>query len=75
MWFYAGNGKGTKNMVILPYKDRLELFSRYLQQLILESLGKELDLEGTTVNQGIAVYCNKVATDQHYYIQQLIDVI
>ena len=29
MWFYAGNGKGTKNMIVLPYKDRLELFSKY----------------------------------------------
>ena len=31
-------------MVILPYKDRLLLFSRYLQQLIMESLGKQFDL-------------------------------
>src|SRR5204863_9065057 len=23
MWFYAGNGRGEKDMVILPYKDRL----------------------------------------------------
>ena len=44
-WFASGNGKGTKNMVVLPYKDRLELFSKYLQQLLMESLGKELDLE------------------------------
>ena len=28
-------------MVILPYKDRLALFSKYLQQLVMESLGKE----------------------------------
>src|SRR5688572_26597989 len=46
MWYWAGNGKGTKNLVVLPYKDRLELFSKYLQQLIMESLGKELDLNG-----------------------------
>ena len=45
-WYESGNGNGTKNMVILPYKDRLELFSKYLQQLVLESLGKELDLDG-----------------------------
>ena len=73
MWHYIGNGKGAKDMVILPYKDRLELFSRYLQQLVMESLGKELDLEGTEVNQGIAVYGNKGSTDQHAYIQQLRD--
>ena len=71
MWFYAGNGKGTKNMVILPYKDRLELFSKYCQQLIMESLGKEKDLDGKVVNQGIAVFGNKGSTDQHSYIQQL----
>ena len=39
-------------MVVFPYKDRLELFSKYLQQLIMESLGKANDLDGTTVNQG-----------------------
>lgn len=71
MWFYATNGKGEKDMVILPYKDRLELFSRYLQQLIMESLGKEKDLDGNTVHQGIAVYGNKGSTDQHAYVQQL----
>src|SRR5208283_15942 len=54
---------------------RLELFSRYLQQLVMESLGKELDLDGKTVNQGIAVYGNKGSTDQHAYIQQLRDGI
>jgi glucose-6-phosphate isomerase len=60
-------------MVILPYKDRLELFSRYLQQLVMESLGKERDLDGTVVHQGIAVYGNKGSTDQHAYVQQLRD--
>ena len=75
MWFYAGDGQGKKDMVLLPYKDRLELFSKYLQQLIMESLGKELDLEGNTVNQGIAVYGNKGSTDQHAYVQQLRDGI
>ncbi len=70
-WYAAGQGKGLKDMVILPYKDSLSLFSRYLQQLIMESLGKEKDLAGTVVNQGIAVYGNKGSTDQHAYVQQL----
>lgn len=70
-WYHCGCGKGGKDMVILPYKDRLELFSRYLQQLVMESLGKELDLSGKVVNQGIAVYGNKGSTDQHAYVQQL----
>jgi glucose-6-phosphate isomerase len=71
MWFHAGNGRGAKDMVILPYKDRLMLMSRYLQQLVMESLGKEKDLSGKGVNQGIAVYGNKGSTDQHAYVQQL----
>src|SRR5437867_1249271 len=73
MWYYAGNGKGEKDMVILPYKDRLALFAKYLQQLVMESLGKEKDLEGKIVHHGIAVYGNKGSTDQHAYVQQLRD--
>ena len=72
-WYYVGHGKGEKDMVILPYKDRLALFSRYLQQLVMESLGKEKDLDGKIVHQGIAVYGNKGSTDQHAYVQQLRD--
>ena len=71
MWYYAGEGKGNKNMVILPYKDRLAFLSRYLQQLIMESLGKEKNLSGEVVHQGITVYGNKGSTDQHAFVQQL----
>jgi len=71
MWHFLGEGRGSKDMVVLPYKDRLELFSKYLQQLVMESLGKELDLDGKVVNQGLSVYGNKGATDQHAYVQQL----
>ena len=70
-WHYLTDGKGSKDMVILPYKDRLELFAKYLQQLIMESLGKEKDLAGNIVHQGISVYGNKGSTDQHAYVQQL----
>ena len=71
MWYFATDGRGAKDMVVLPYRDRLLLFSRYLQQLVMESLGKECDLQGRVVNQGIAVYGNKGSTDQHAYVQQL----
>jgi glucose-6-phosphate isomerase len=70
-WYHATGGCGKKDMVILPYKDRLELFPKYLQQLVMESLGKEKDLDGQIVNQGISVYGNKGSTDQHAYVQQL----
>jgi len=73
MWHHATNGRSDKDMVILPYKDRLLLMSRYLQQLIMESLGKKHDLAGNVVHQGIAVYGNKGSTDQHAFVQQLRD--
>ncbi len=81
MWYWAGKGRGEKDMVVLPYKDRLELFSNYLQQLVMESLGKEFERgEGPEdsehrkrAEQGIAVYGNKGSTDQHAYVQQLRD--
>ncbi len=72
-WYWLGKGHGQKDMVVLPYKDRLLLFSRYLQQLVMESLGKAHDLDGALVEQGIAVYGNKGSTDQHAYVQQLRD--
>lgn len=73
MWHHITGGKGKKDMVVLPYKDRLLLFSRYLQQLVMESLGKRLDTEGHRVDQGLTVYGNKGSTDQHAYVQQLRD--
>ena len=72
-WYVAGEGKGRRDMVVLPYRDRLEVFSRYLQQLVMESLGKRLNRDGEPVHQGIAVYGNKGSTDQHAYVQQLRD--
>jgi glucose-6-phosphate isomerase len=72
-WHAVGEGRGSKAMVVLPYKDRLLLFSRYLQQLVMESIGKEKDLEGRVVHQGLTVYGNKGSTDQHAFVQQLRD--
>ncbi|MDR1456620.1 MAG: glucose-6-phosphate isomerase [Puniceicoccales bacterium] len=72
-WHVATEGKGTKDMVIIPYRDGLGLLAKYLQQLIMESLGKRLDRRGNVVHQGITVYGNKGSTDQHAYVQQLRD--
>ena len=73
MWLHGSSGCGKRDLVMLPYKDRLLLFSRYLQQLIMESIGKERDLDGRKVEQGLTVYGNKGSTDQHAYVQQLRD--
>jgi len=70
-WHTAGEGHGLRDMVVLPYRDRLLLLSRYLQQIVMESIGKELDLRGTAVHQGLVVYGNKGSTDQHAFVQQL----
>lgn len=79
MWYHATNGKGEKDMVLLPYRDRLLLFSRYLQQLVMESIGKsgynKNKEQQVQPDQGIAVYGNKGSTDQHAYVQQLRDGI
>jgi glucose-6-phosphate isomerase len=72
-WYAATGGQGKRDMVVLPYRDRLEVFSRYLQQLVMESLGKRLNRHGDLVHQGLAVYGNKGSTDQHAYVQQLRD--
>ena len=71
-WYRCNGGQGGVTQVVLPYKDSLMLFAKYLQQLVMESLGKELDLAGNTVHQGLAVMGNKGTSDQHSYVQQLV---
>ena len=71
-WYRQTGGRGGSVMAVLPYKDRLGLLARYLQQLVMESLGKEKNLAGDTVRQGLAVLGNKGSTDQHSYMQQLV---
>jgi glucose-6-phosphate isomerase len=72
-WYLAGNGRGERAMVMLPYADRLLLLSRYLQQLVMESIGKQHARDGREVHAGLTVYGNKGSTDQHAYVQQLRD--
>jgi glucose-6-phosphate isomerase len=70
-----GNDNLTKNMVIIAYKDRPELFSTCLRQLLMESLGKDLDLNRSIVNRGTNVPANKSSTNQHSHIQQPRDAL
>jgi glucose-6-phosphate isomerase len=72
-WFLAGGGRGNRNLVVLPYSDRLLTLSRYLQQLVMESIGKRHDRSGAVVHQGLTVFGNKGSTDQHAFVQQLRD--
>ena len=70
---YQSCESGTHGLVVQPYSDALELLSRYLQQLIMESIGKEHDREGKLARKGILVLGNKGATDQHALMQQILD--
>lgn len=72
-WYRATDGNGAKTMIILPYCDGLRFLGAYLQQLIMESLGKEKDRDGNVVHQGLTVFGNRGSTDQHSYVQQLRD--
>lgn len=59
------------NLVVLPYADLLAALPRFLQQLLMESLGKGAARDGSTIRQGITVLGNKGSTDQHALVQQL----
>lgn len=72
-WHEAGEGRGRRDLVVLPYRDRLAGFGRYLQQLVMESVGKKESRAGDVVHQGLTVYGYKGSTDQHALVQQLID--
>ena len=65
VWFHTVETQQLRNMVVLPYCDRICMMSKYLQQLVMESVGKD--------GKGISVFGNKGSTDQHSYIQQLRD--
>lgn len=72
-WFFLTKGNNKRNMIILPYKDRLSLFANYIQQLAMESIGKKIDLDSNIVQQGLTVYGHKGSTDQHSYMQQILE--
>jgi glucose-6-phosphate isomerase len=59
--------------VFLPYADRLRHLGRYIQQLVMESLGKSHTRSGQAVHHGRTVFGNKGSADQHALVQQLRD--
>jgi glucose-6-phosphate isomerase len=63
--WHQGLAVGRRAMAVIPYADRLVLLPRYLQQLLMESLGK--------AGQGLVVFGNKGSTDQHALMQQLYE--
>jgi glucose-6-phosphate isomerase len=64
--------QGKHHMVVLPYKDKLDLWGKFLQQLYMESLGKTYVTEEGQGHFGLTIFGNKGTTDQHSYVQQLL---
>jgi glucose-6-phosphate isomerase len=67
------NALGHATQAVLPYDDRLKLLSNYLQQLVMESLGKSVRRDGSPVEvDTVPVWWGGVGTDtQHSFFQAL----
>jgi glucose-6-phosphate isomerase len=64
---------GAQTVAVLPYEQYLKRFPAYLQQLTMESNGKHVTLEGTTVDyQTGPVYWGEPGTNGQHSFYQLI---
>ncbi|MBA3344640.1 MAG: glucose-6-phosphate isomerase [Gemmatimonadales bacterium] len=64
---------GARVHVLMPYTDRLREFAEWYRQLWAESLGKQVDREGRTVNVGPTPVGAVGATDQHSQVQLFME--
>jgi glucose-6-phosphate isomerase len=63
----------AQTQAVLPYEQYLKRFPAYLQQLTMESNGKHVTLEGTTVDyQTGAIYWGEPGTNGQHSFYQLI---
>lgn len=67
------NALGAATQAVLPYDERLKLLPNYLQQLVMESLGKSARLDGAALTeQTVPVWWGGAGTDtQHSFFQAL----
>jgi glucose-6-phosphate isomerase len=67
------NALGAATQAVLPYDERLKLLPNYLQQLVMESLGKSVRLDGAELRvQTVPVWWGGAGTDtQHSFFQAL----
>ncbi|HEX2493512.1 MAG TPA: hypothetical protein VHK24_07015 [Steroidobacter sp.] len=64
---------GVRTVAVLPYEQYLKRFPAYLQQLIMESNGKRVTLEGETVSVDTSpVYWGEPGTNGQHSFYQLI---
>lgn len=66
---YISVKQGKNIGVIMPYADSLRYIADWYSQLWAESLGKEVDLDGNTVNAGQTPVKALGVTDQHSQVQ------
>lgn len=64
---------GAATQAVLPYDERLRLLSAYLQQLVMESLGKRVQSDGQDVaGDTVPVWWGGIGSDvQHSFFQAL----
>jgi glucose-6-phosphate isomerase len=62
---FLAAGAGINIHVMMPYSQALRDYADWYRQLLAESLGKRLDLEGRTVNVGLTPVGALGVTDQH----------
>ena len=67
------NALGAATQAVLPYDERLKLLPDYLQQLAMESLGKSVRADGSSVDAAtVPVWWGGAGTDaQHSFFQAL----
>jgi len=67
------NGLGFDSHAILPYDDRLALLPSYLQQLVMESLGKSVRQDGSPIAVGTVpvLWGGPGTSSQHSFFQAL----
>jgi glucose-6-phosphate isomerase len=64
---------GSQTVAVLPYEQYLKRFPAYLQQLTMESNGKHVTLEGTTVDYDTGpIYWGEPGTNGQHSFYQLI---
>jgi len=71
IWY--NNFFGAQTVAILPYEQYLKRFPAYLQQLTMESNGKQVTLDGTAVNyQTSSIYWGEPGTNGQHSFYQLL---
>ena len=71
LWY--NNFFGAQTVAVLPYEQYLKRFPAYLQQLTMESNGKQVTLDGTAVNfQTGPIYWGEPGTNGQHSFYQLL---